>query len=180
MANITCSNTNQIDLIHHTSPKPTSPIIILFCSKRDMVNFYSQYKKVCNLTSEQFKVINEGVTTKETTQGVTSYIYINRSLIQENWSLLKVARIQSKKWNYRHKDDTMTGQVYIKMDNHNDIVLLRSLDDLRNMVWVFLVFFPVWFGSFFSYQIINTTFTEHTINNTDNNEKPIIKKKWKI
>lgn len=99
-----------------------------------MVNFYSQYRKVYNLTYEQFKVINEGVTTKETTQGVTSYIYINKSLKQENRSLLKVARIESKKWNYRHKEDTMAGQVYIKKDNHNDIILLQSLDDLRNIV----------------------------------------------
>ena len=27
-------------------------------------------------------------------------------------------------------------------------------------------------GSFFFYQVLNAIFTEHTINNTDNNEKP--------
>ena len=132
-------------IIHHLNQL----LLSLYSSVvRDVVNFYSQYKKVYNLTSEQFKVINEGVTTKETTQDVTSYIYINKSLKQENRSLLKVARIESKKWNYRHKDDTMTGQVYIKKDNHNDIILLQSLDDLRNIVWVFF-FFPISFGSFF-------------------------------
>ena len=93
-------NVNQIDIADRTSSKPTTPTVILFCSNRDMINFFSQGKRIQDLTLEQFKVNNERLTAEEITLSFTSYIYIKESLTQENRRLLKAARIESKKRYY--------------------------------------------------------------------------------
>ena len=77
--------------------KTNAPIIILFCRRRNRINFYSQHKNVSDITSDQFKVVGEEVDCEESAQVNHSYIYINESLTPENCRLLKAARLESKK-----------------------------------------------------------------------------------
>ena len=44
LANITDFDISQIDLAHRTSPNELAPIIILFITKRDRLNFYNHKK----------------------------------------------------------------------------------------------------------------------------------------
>ena len=81
----------QVDIEHQTSTKPGSPIIILFVSKRDRLNFFSQKSKIKDITGSQFRNLGN-----ESTNNVTSinensdnhysssYVYLNYSLTAEN------------------------------------------------------------------------------------------------
>ena len=118
LANITRFNISQIDMIHRTSKKSTAPIIVLFTRKTDRLNFYNQQHKVKGLTNLHFstqKEVEEGEYQEvilNTNQGANYiYIYINKSLAQENSRLLKETRIKSKGKKYKHKGCTYNGQV---------------------------------------------------------------------
>ena len=104
MANISNFHPNQIDIVHPTSSNTNAPIIILFCKKRDRINFYSQRKKARDLTSDHFKIVGAAVNSEELAQVNHRYIYINESITPENCRLLKAARLESKKQKYKHKD----------------------------------------------------------------------------
>ena len=102
-ANISNFHPNQINIAHCTSSKTSAPVIILFCKKRDRINFYSQCKKARDLTSDHFKLVSAEVNSEESAQVNHRYIYINESLTPVNHLLLKAARLESKKQNNRHK-----------------------------------------------------------------------------
>ena len=54
LANISNYHSSQGDIAHQTSSKPGSPIIILFVSKRDTLNFFSHKRKIKDITGSQF------------------------------------------------------------------------------------------------------------------------------
>ena len=124
MANISNFHPNQIDIAHPTSSNTNAPIIILFCKKRDRINFYSQRKKARDLTSDHFKIVGAEVNSEELAQVNHRYIYINESITPENCRLLKAARLESKKQKYKHKRYTMNGQVCVRKDDQSDVIYI--------------------------------------------------------
>ena len=96
MANISNFHPNQIDIAHRTSSKTNPPIIILFCKKRDRINFYSLCKKVRDIISDQFKIVSAEVNCEESAQVNHSYIYIKERLSPENRRPLETVRLESK------------------------------------------------------------------------------------
>lgn len=123
---------NQIDLAHRTSKYDSAPIIILFITKRDRLNFYSQKKKLYNITSDSFKFSHDD--NDESSSTDASPIYMNESLTPENRRLLKEARNASKAKNYKYKGYTLNGVVCVRKSDDSDVIMIKCTEDLNCII----------------------------------------------
>ena len=123
---------NQIDLAHRTSSYDSAPIIILFIKKRDRMNFYSQKKKLYDITSNSFDSNDDDNDESSNTDG--SPIYMNESLTSENQRLLKEARNISKVKNYKYKGYTLNGVVCVRKSDDSDVIMIKCTEDLNCII----------------------------------------------
>ena len=137
-ANITDFDVSQIDLAHRTSPNDLAPIIILFITKRDRLNFYSQKKKLFQINSSIFKLVhdddNADVDDSLNDDAEGTPIYMNESLTPGNRRLLKEARIASRAKNYKHIGYTINGVVCVRKTDESDIIMIKNLEDLGSII----------------------------------------------
>ena len=56
---------------------------------------------------------------------------MNESLTAENRKLLKLARTESKKKNYKYKGYTVNGQVRVKQDDNSEKIPILCMEDLE-------------------------------------------------
>ena len=135
LANITDFDISQIDLAHRTSPNESVPIIILFITKRDRLNFYNQKEKLFKITSNNFKFNHGDEPETVTTDNVDGMlIYMNKSLTPENRRLLKEARMASREKNYKHKEYTINGIVCVRKTDESDIIMIKYSEDLSSII----------------------------------------------
>ena len=135
LANITDFDISQIDLAHRTSPNESAPIIILFITKRDRLNFYNQKKKLFKITSNNFKFNHGDDRETVTTDNVDGMpIYMNESLTPENRRLLKEVRMASREKNYKHKGYTINGIVCVRKTDESDIIMIKYSEDLSSII----------------------------------------------
>ena len=135
LVNITDFDISQIDLTHRTSPNESAPIIILFITKRDRLNFYNQKKKLFKITPNNFKFNHGDDSETVTTDNVDGMpIYMNESLTPENRRLLKEARIASREKNYKHKGYTINGIVCVRKTDESDIIMIKCSEDLSSII----------------------------------------------
>ena len=132
LAHFSNFDTNQIDITHRTSKYDSAPIIILFITKRDRLNFYSQKKKLYNITSDSFKFSHDD--NDESSSTDASPIYMNESLTPENRRLLKEARNASKAKNYKYKGYKLNGVVCVKKSDDSDVIMIKCTEDLNCII----------------------------------------------
>ena len=120
---------HQIDLAYRTSKYDSAPIIILFIIKRDRLNFYSQKKKLYNITSVSFKFSHDD--NDESSSADASPIYMNESLTPENRHLLKEARNAGKAKNYKYKGYKLNGVVCVRKSDDSDVIMIKCTEDLN-------------------------------------------------
>ena len=131
LANISNYLPSQVDIAHRTSTKPGSPIIILFVKKRDRLNFFSQKSKIKDITGSQFQNLGSENTNSANISindnsddndysHAQSYVYLNESLTAENRRLLKEARTEAKKKNFKIKGHTVNGQVRVRKSERSE------------------------------------------------------------
>ena len=58
---------------------------------------------------------------------------MNESLTAENRKLLKLARSESKKQNYKYKGYTVNGQVRVKKDDNSEAIPILCTKDLEDI-----------------------------------------------
>ena len=62
------------------------------------------------------------------------FLYINKSLTQENRKLLKEARDKSRAKKYKYKGYTINGQVCVHKADTSDVIYITCMADLSKII----------------------------------------------